>query len=145
MVISAKNRIVGIKKRAALTTELIVAMAVLTTTVLPLSFSFVHEMKLGRSYYQQAIAMEIIDSEMEILVAGEWRAFPQGAEKYPVRAEAAKNLPPGQFRLTKQGNKLRLEWVPQQRSKGINVSREWESQNRSAPSAVDAGLKPAPK
>ena len=139
MVIPNKTRITRIKERAALTTELVVAIAVLATATLPLSVSFLHEMKLIRNCYFRAVAMEIIDSEMEILAAGEWRAFPEGAENYLVRAEAAKNLPPGHFRLNKKSKTLLLEWVPQLRAKGIHVSREWEIQEAGPSKAIDRG------
>lgn len=54
--------------------------------------------------------MEIVDGEMEILVAGEWRAYPEGTHEYNVSARAASNLPRGKFVLTRTGNRLRLEW-----------------------------------
>ena len=145
MVIPNKSRITRIKERAALTTELVVAIAVLATATLPLSVSFLHEMKLVRNCYYRAVAIEIVDSEMEILAAGEWRAYPQGAENYLVRAEAAKNLPPGQFRLSHKGKTLRLEWVPELRAKGIHVSREWEIQEATSSKAIDRGPIPPPK
>jgi hypothetical protein len=47
---------------------------------------------------------------MEILAAGEWRAYPEGSQPYTVHARAATNLPPGKFQLTRAGNHLRLEW-----------------------------------
>jgi hypothetical protein len=123
------------RQRAALTTDLIVAMAILALTTLPLSFAFVREMKLCRNYYYLAVAMEIVDGEMEILAGGEWRASPNGAAPYPVRADAATNLPPGQFRLTRTDRTLRLEWLPEKRSKGIKVAREWQM-----PGTTAAGL-----
>ena len=144
-VSSRPSRRLRTRERAALTTELVVAIAVLATATLPLSVSFLHEMKLIRNCYYRAVAMEIIDSEMEILAAGEWRAFPEGAENYLVRAEAAKNLPPGYFRLNKKGKTLRLEWVPQFRAKGIHVSREWENQAAEPLKAIERGPSPPPK
>ena len=123
----------------------VVTTLLLATATLPLSVSFLHEMKLIRNCYYRAVAMEIIDSEMEILAAGEWRTFPEWAENYPVRAEAAKNLPPGHFLLSKKGKTLRLEWVPQLRAKGIHVSREWEIREAGPPKAIERGLNPPPK
>ena len=145
MVIALKTRTSRISERAALMTELVIAIAVLATATLPLSVSFLHEQKLVRNCYYRAVAMEIIDSEMEILAAGEWRAFPEGAENYLVRAEAAKNLPPGKFRLSKKARTLRLEWMPQLRAKGIQVFREWAIQETTSSNALHHGLNPPPK
>lgn len=111
-------------ERGTLTMELIVAMAILVAVVIPLGFSFMQEQKLCRAYYFRAVAMEIIDGEMEILQAGEWRAFPQGTPAYPVRAASATNLPPGHFVLTFNPPTLRLEWTPEKKEKGGSVSRE---------------------
>src|SRR5258705_134296 len=97
---------------AALLIALAVALTVLGVCLIPLVFSFVHEQTVCRSHYNHAIAMEIVDGEMELLVAGEWREFKEGSQPYMIRAGAAKNLPPSQFILTRQGKHLRLEWVP---------------------------------
>ena len=111
-------------RRGALITEVVIAMGILTLAVLPLAFSFLREQKLTRAYYYRAIATEIIDGEMETLMAGEWRAFGGGSQVYPVRAEAAKNLPQGKFTLTLDGDRVRLEWLPEKSGKGGRVVRE---------------------
>ncbi len=82
------------------------------------------EQKLTRAYFNRAIVMEIIDGEMEALMAGEWRAFMPGAQTYPVRAEAAKSLPVGKFVLTLDGDRVRLEWLPEKSGRGGPVVRE---------------------
>jgi hypothetical protein len=109
-----------------LTTEIVVAMGILMVALIPLSFSFVNEQKLCRVYYYRAAAMEIVDGEMEILAAGDWKNFEDGPHLYPVQGATAKNLPPGKFLLTKQNQKLRLEWLPEKKDRGGNVSREVE-------------------
>jgi hypothetical protein len=111
-------------ERAMLSTELVVAMAILLIAVLPLGYSFVGDTRVLRATYQRAVAMEIVDGEMEILAAGEWRAFPEGAQSYVVQAGAATNLPPGRFQLTRTGNQLRLEWLPDRKHAGGNIVRE---------------------
>jgi hypothetical protein len=110
----------SLAKRGMLTAELVVAMALLTIALLPLGYSYLTEARLLRADYHRAIAMEIVDGEMEILAAGEWRAFPEGAQAYAVHAAAAGNLPPGQFRLTRTGNRLLLEWAAD-RHRGIGI------------------------
>ncbi|MGH7953464.1 MAG: hypothetical protein ACREFE_16335 [Limisphaerales bacterium] len=90
--------------------DLVAAISILTLAMLPLAYSFVHETRLLRAEYHRAVAMEIVDGEMEILAAGDWKHFPDGAQNYSVHAKAAANLPPGKFQLTKTGKHLRLEW-----------------------------------
>jgi hypothetical protein len=96
--------------RGMLTTELVVGMAILVIAVLPIGYSLVNDARALRLGYQHAVAMEIVDGEMEILAAGQWRSFPEGTNSYSVHAVAATNLPPGQFRLIRTGNHLQLEW-----------------------------------
>ena len=97
----------------SLSIELIVAVAILLGALLPLAYSLSSEKRFARAAYQHAVAMEIVDGEMEALLAGEWRGFTPGAHEYHVRAQAARNLPPGKFLLTLDAQKLRLEWLKQ--------------------------------
>jgi hypothetical protein len=105
------------------TIELVVAMGILASVMLPLAFGFAQEQRLARGYYFRAVAMEIVDGEMEVLLAGEWRTYPKGQHSYHVRAEAAKNLPPGQFLLSIEGAQVRLEWRPGKPGQGGTVTR----------------------
>jgi hypothetical protein len=90
--------------------EMTMAMAILVIAIFPLAYSTHKEARYFRATYQRAVAMEIVDGEMEILVAGDWRTLPEGTQPWRVPARAAQNLPPGQFLLTRTGNHLRLEW-----------------------------------
>ena len=112
------------RRRGALMMELVVAMSLLTGALLPIAYSIVAEKRLARAAYQRAVAMEIVDGEIEVLAAGEWRAFTPGRHEYSVRAGAATNLPPGQFVLTVKDNQVKLEWRPAVRHHGGAVVRE---------------------
>jgi hypothetical protein len=112
------------RKRGALMTELVVAMTILAGALLPLAYSIASERRVARASYQRAVAMEIVDGEMEALAAGGWRAFAPGTREYPVRAGAATNLPPGRFLLSLETGKLRLEWKPAVKNHGGSVVRE---------------------
>lgn len=114
----------GTRRAAALTTDLVIALGILASAMIPLSYSFLREQKLLRLSYQRAVAVEIVDGEMEILRAGEWKNFFEGAQVYVTQAAAKTNLPPGKLTLTKHGEQLRLEW----KSKGVNVAREGKGQ-----------------
>jgi hypothetical protein len=109
---------------ASVMVELLVAMSILAFTVIPLSLSHLKEVKVARVYYFRAVAMELVDGEMETLVAGGWRQAPEGPHPYHVRGEAAVNLPPGEFLLTRTGSRLRLEWTPKSKNAGGRVIRE---------------------
>ena len=113
-------------KRAAgsLMPELLVAMTLLVVAVLPLGYSFTSEQRLARACYERAVAMEIVDGEMEALLAGEWRTFPAGTREYTVHAGATTNLSPGDFLLTIQTDRVRLEWRPATKHHGGPVVRE---------------------
>ena len=111
-------------ERGSLMIELVVAMAIALTVILPLGYSFIRELRLCHVYYQRAAAMEIVDGEMEVLAAGEWRSFLEGTQPYEVHAKSAVNLPAGRFELTIFGRRLRLEWRPEERRYGGPIVRE---------------------
>jgi hypothetical protein len=92
--------------------DLMVGLAILTLAIVPLGYSFVRERQVLRIEYSRSVANEIVDGEMEILAAGAGKNLPDGSQNYSVHANAASQLPPGHFQLTKNGNQLRLEWTP---------------------------------
>ena len=104
--------------------DLMIAMAILVAVVLPVALSFSREAEMLRASYCRGVAMEIVDGEMEILAAGEWRAFPDGQSSYAVQSFAVTNLPPGKFLLNKTGTQLRLEWVAEKHTGIGPVIRE---------------------
>lgn len=104
--------------------ELLAALALLIGGLLPLAYSLASEGRLARSSYQHAVAMELVDGEMELLAAGQWRAFTPGRHLYQVHSVAATNLPPGAFVLNLTEHKLRLEWRPALKHNGGPVVRE---------------------
>jgi len=107
-----------------MTMELVVAVGLLTLVLIPISLSYAAEQRACRASYYRAVAMEIVDGEMEVLRAGEWKQFSEGRQSYVVSEKAAKNLPPGKFVLTRTANRLRLEWLPGARDQGGPVTRE---------------------
>ncbi len=105
--------------------ELLVAIALLAGAFLPLAYSIASEKRYVHAAYQRAVAMELVDGEMEVLAAGAWKNFPRGTNAYPVHAAALTNLPPGQFTLTVTAASLRLEWKPAVKHHGGPVVREF--------------------
>src|SRR5437763_17004719 len=122
MVISLHNP--RLRQCGSLMAEMVLAIALLVAVLIPVAYSFDAEKRAARATYNHAIAMEIVDGEMEVLLAGEWRAFTPGTHPYPVKAAALANLPPGEFMLTLTTNKVRLEWKPSMTRRGGSVVRE---------------------
>jgi hypothetical protein len=120
MVISSGK----LRQQGALMTELLVAIALLVGALLPMAYSIASEKRTARAYYLRAVAMEIVDGEMEILLAGNPKSLPTGTRPFPVRAGALTNLPPGNFILTVTNNTVRLEWKPSLKDHGGPVTRE---------------------
>ena len=107
-----------------LMTDLIIGMAILALAIMPLTYSFIHDRQLLRAEYFRAVAVEIVDGEMEVLAAGAGQDFPDGQQAYIVHANAAARLPSGHFELTKAGKHLRLEWQSDKRQGIGPVIRE---------------------
>jgi hypothetical protein len=112
------------RREGALATECIIALAILISAAIPMSLAFLQEMKLCRAYYYQAVAMEVIDGEMEVLIAGEHKQFSAGEHLYPVHGRSVTNLPPGKFTLTVAPDRLKLEWKPDKRHQAAAMLRE---------------------
>ena len=112
------------RTRGMLCAEMIISMGILAAVLIPLAYQLERDVRLCHAYYQDAVAMELVDGEMEILAAGEWRAFPKGVQPYAVQAQAATNLPPGRFLLTVSEEKVRLEWKPDKARRARPVVRE---------------------
>jgi hypothetical protein len=104
--------------------DMLVGLAILTLAIVPVGFSFARERQVLRIEYIHSVANEIVDGEMEMLAAGDWKNYPDGAQNYSVHAGAAACLPPGHFQLTKTGNHLRLEWSSDWKHSGTPVVRE---------------------
>ena len=124
MVTCASTRRATLAQRGALMTELVVAISIVALAILPLALAFLKEQKLCRAYYYHALALEIVDGEMEVLAAGEWRAFPSGVQTYQPLTGTVTNLPPGRFELTVSNQVVRLAWLPARRDVGGRVVRE---------------------
>ena len=114
----------AVRHDGALMIELLVAMVIISTVLIPIAYSVAAERRFARAVYQRAVAVEIVDGEMEALAAGGWRAFTNGVTDYPIHARDLTNLPPGRFILTMTPEKLRLDWRPNVKQHGGPVVRE---------------------
>jgi hypothetical protein len=106
-----------------LTTELFVAMAIITLALLPLIALYASESRLARACYERSVAMEIVDGEMELLLAGEWRSFATGTTNYPLNPVLRDHLPAGLLHLTLTDTEVRLVWAPDDLHHGGMITR----------------------
>ena len=112
------------QRRGSILVEALVAMMLVLVALVPIGKSIGVEKRLARAHYEHAVAMEIVDGEMEALMAGEWRSLPPGTSAYQVHAASLTNLPPGRFLVTLETNRLRLVWQPATKDHGGPVTRE---------------------
>jgi hypothetical protein len=112
------------RQAGVLMSDLLIGMTLLCLAIIPIAMSLTQERQSLRTSYQHAVAVEIVDGEMELLVAGEWRSYSNGVHQLTPRANAATNLPPGNFQLTVAQKRLRLEWLPNGTGQGGGVRRE---------------------
>ena len=124
MVIRTNHIAATARRHGILMTDVMVGLAIIGLAIFPLAYSFAQESKYLRRCYERAVAMEIVDGEMEIIRAGGWRSFTNGVHVLKTTARSATNLPPGELRLTLTDKHARLEWLPASSSPGSPVVRE---------------------
>ena len=108
---------------AFLQLDVAVAITVLALVFIPLSVSSSGDLDLARRHYFEAVALQLIDGEMDVLLAGEHRKYTTGEHRITPVGEAVQNLPEGEFVLTVHDQKLTLAWVPTKRAKWGRVER----------------------
>ena len=108
---------------AFLQLDVAVAITVLALVFIPLSVSSSGDLDLARRQYFEAVALQLIDGEMDVLLAGERRKYTPGEHQIKPVGEAVQNLPEGEFVLTVHDQKLALAWVPTKRAKWGRVER----------------------
>lgn len=108
---------------AFLQLDVAVAITVLALVFIPLSVSSSGDLDLARRHYFEAVALQLIDGEMDVLLAGERRKYTTGEHRITPVGEAVQNLPEGEFVLTVQEQKLTLAWMPNKRAKWGRIER----------------------
>ena len=108
---------------AFLQLDVAVAITFLALVFIPLSISSSGDLDLARRHYFEAVALQLIDGEMDVLLAGERRKYTTGEHRITPVGEAVQKLPEGEFVLTVHDQKLTLAWVPTKRAKWGRVER----------------------
>ncbi len=111
------------RRRAFLQLDVAVAITVLALVFIPLSISSSGDLDLARRHYFEAVALQLIDGEMDVLLAGERQKYTTGEHRITPVGESVQNLPEGEFVLTVHDQKLTLAWVPTKRAKWGRVER----------------------
>lgn len=105
--------------------EVAVAFSILSVALIGLGGAFVTHHRLSEYNYIKATVMEIVDGEMEILLAGEWPSVEEGTHPYVLHGEALKRLPRGTCSISRSGKTLKLEWVWRpSRGAGLRIARQ---------------------
>lgn len=104
--------------------ELLVAIALLTGALMPIAFSIASERRLARTLYERGVAMEIVDGQLEILAAGEWKSLGPGRHLLHPKSRALANLPRGEFFAQIESSKLRVEWLSASNPRHASIVRE---------------------
>ena len=110
--------------RAFLQIDLVVGIFILGTAIIPIGFAFARERQVLKQEYHHSVINELVDGELEILAAGAAKTLPDGVQPLKVSSPAAEKLPAGHFQLTKTGNRLRVEWMPDKKCGVSAVVRE---------------------
>ena len=121
MILSRTTRVA--RCGAFLQLDVAVAITVLALVFIPLSISSSGDLDLARRHYFEAVALQLIDGEMDVLLAAERRKHTTGEHRITPIGEAVQNLPEGEFVLTLHDQKLTLAWVPTKRAKWGRVER----------------------
>ena len=111
------------KRLAFLQLDVAIALTVLALVFIPLSVSSSGGLDLARRHYFEAVALQLIDGEMDVLLAGERQKYTTGEHRIKPVGDAVQNLPEGKFVLTVQDEKLTMAWVPTKRAKWGRVER----------------------
>ncbi len=69
--------------------------------------------------------MSLVDGELEVLAAGEWRALSDGKHDFKIKAPAFESLPAGKMQVTRTPDMVRLEWIPEGTGNGRRIVREF--------------------
>ena len=111
------------KRLAFLQLDVAIALTVLALVFIPLSVSSSGDLDLARRHYFEAVALQLIDGEMDVLLAGERQKYTSGEHRIRLLGKAVQNLPEGEFVLSVQDQKLTLAWVPKKLAKWGRVDR----------------------
>ena len=104
--------------------DIALAIVILGLIFIPLSVTSSAKLDLARRHHFKAVALNLIDGEIDVLLAGEIKKYKPGESLITPPGEAVGSLPKGEFILTLNDKIFKLEWVPEKSTKWGRVQRE---------------------
>ena len=104
--------------------DIAVAIVILGLIFIPLSVTSSAKLDLARRHHFEAVALNLIDGEIDVLLAGEIKKYKLGKSLITPPGEAVGSLPKGEFILTLNEKTIKLEWVPKKLTKWGRIQRE---------------------
>ena len=111
------------KRLAFIQMDVVLGIALLLLVFIPFSVTSSGELDLARRQQFQAVALQMIDGEMDVLLAGERQKYAAGEHTITPPGEAVQSLPEGKFVLTVGEKELTLAWTAVKQAKWGRVER----------------------
>ena len=100
------------------------AIVILMLVFIPLTVTSSRKLDLARRHHVEAVVLQLIDGEIDVLLAGEHKKYNFGEHRITPAGEAAEDLPKGDFILTLKKKQLSLVWIPVKQAKWGRIDRE---------------------
>ncbi len=104
--------------------DVMVAIVILMLVFIPLTVTSSSKLDLARRHHVEAVVLQLIDGEIDVLLAGEHEKYNFGEHRITPAGEAAEDLPKGDFILTLKKKQLSLVWIPVKQAKWGRIDRE---------------------
>ena len=104
--------------------DVMVAIVILMLVFIPLTVTSSRKLDLARRHHVEAVVLQLIDGEIDVLLAGEHKKYNFGEHRITPAGEAAEDLPKGDFILTLKKKQLSLVWIPVKQAKWGRIDRE---------------------
>lgn len=119
-----KLRSTNSSRSGGLLPDLAVALLLLTVALLPLAYSFASQRRLLQAEMDRAAVVQLVDGELELLLAGPWKKLPEGSSPVTLRTNGMARVVSGDCVVSKRGRALKIEWTPAPHSGVGRVVRE---------------------
>ncbi len=112
-----------VRRLAFIQLDVAVAIVILMLVFIPLTVTSSSKLDLARRHHVEAVVLQLIDGEIDVLLAGEQEKYNFGEHRITPAGEAAEDLPKGEFILTLKEKQLSLAWVPVKLAKWGRIER----------------------
>tara|TARA_B100000029_G_scaffold500435_1_gene572192 strand:+ start:277 stop:657 length:381 start_codon:yes stop_codon:yes gene_type:complete len=112
-----------VRRLAFIQLDVAVAIVILMLVFIPLTVTSSSKLDLARRHHVEAVVLQLIDGEIDVLLAGELKKYKAGEQRITPAGEAAEDLPKGEFILTLKEKQLSLAWVPVKLAKWGRIER----------------------